>query len=275
MQSSPFSARNARVLAPVVLGFVVLVLWQLASWAGLVAEQFLPSPLHLAARFWRELTVGPLLPYAGTTLLEAVVGSLIAVLVAVPLGYLVARVPLVDAAASPYIAASQAIPAIAVAPLLVLWIGYGLAPIAILCAITAFFPMLITTVLGVRQLPDDVLEAARLDGANTWQTLWWVETPLALPSVLAGIRAGVTLSITGAVVGEFTMGGQGLGMLLTLHRDANDTEGLFATLLMLIALAVTLFTALRLVELWLAVRHPRTPLLVPEPDPDPAHGAAS
>lgn len=209
--------------------------------------------------FWEYLTSGLLLSHAGLTLAEALLGSLIAVLVAVPLGYLVARQPIVNMAASPYIAASQAIPAIAIAPLLVLWIGYGLAPVAILCAITAFFPMLITTVLGVRQLPHDVLEAARLDGANAWQSLWWVEAPLALPSVLAGIRAGVTLSITGAVVGEFTMGGQGLGMLLTLFRDANDTTGMFATLVMLVLLAVALFTALRILELWISARQPKAP----------------
>lgn len=249
---------QTRILAPIALGVVALAAWQLASALGLLPARFLPAPLDLLQRLGHELGHGPMLRYAGTTLQEALAGSLLAVLVAVPLGYLIARVRLVDYAASPYVAASQAVPAIAVAPLLVLWIGYGLTPIAILCAITAFFPMLVTTVLGVRNLPSEVLEAARLDGASLWQSLVYVEGPLALPSVLAGIRAGVTLSITGAVVGEFTMGGEGLGTLLTLHQAAGDITGVFSTLLLLVLLAIALSTALRLAEQWVSWRQTST-----------------
>lgn len=251
-------AGRTRTLAPVGLGLVVLVLWQLASSTGLLPSQFLPAPGVLAARIVRDVTEGGVLGFAWVTLTEAIAGSLLAICIAVPLGYLVARIALVDYAFAPYVAASQAIPAIALAPLLVLWVGYGLFPIAVLCAITAFFPMLITTALGVRHLPQDVLEAARLDGANAWQSLWYVEAPLALPSVLAGVRGGVTLSITGAVVGEFTMGGQGLGMLLTLHQGANDVVGMFSTLAMLVALAVTLYTLLRVLEYVIVWRQNRS-----------------
>jgi NitT/TauT family transport system permease protein len=243
-----------RLAAPAGLAVALLFAWEFAVRGGLIAAEFLPAPTDLAGRFITEVTSGPLLEYTRVTLLEALLGTLIAVLVAVPVGYLIARVVWVDLAVTPYVTASQAIPAVALAPLLALWIGYGLTPIAILCAIVAFFPMLVTTVLGVRALPSDVIEAARLDGAHRWQSLLWVEAPLAMPSVLAGLRAGTALSITGAVVGEFTMGGRGLGMLLTLYRDANDTEGLFATLVMLVILAVGLFTILRVLEAVLASR---------------------
>lgn len=243
-----------RFVAPAALAVVLLTVWELAVRSGVISEEFLPTPSALAVRFFTEIVDGPLLQYTGVTLVEALLGTLIAVLVAVPLGYLIARVVWVDLALTPYVTASQAIPAVAVAPLLALWIGYGLTPIAMLCAVVAFFPMLVTTILGVRALPSDVIEAARLDGANWWQTLLWVEAPLAMPSVLAGLRAGTALSITGAVVGEFTMGGRGLGMLLTLFRDANDTEGLFATLIMLVILAVGLFTILRVLDAVLTAR---------------------
>lgn len=240
--------RWLRFAAPAALAVIALSVWELVTRSGIVRESFLPSPSRLAGRFVAELGSGPLLAHTGVTLNEALLGTCFAIVIAVPLGYLIARVSWVDLAVTPYVTASQAIPAVAVAPLLALWVGYGLTPIAILCAIVAFFPMLITTVLGVRALPRDVLEAARLDGANRWQSLIWVEAPIALPSVLAGIRAGIALSVTGAVVGEFTMGGRGLGMLLTLYRDANDTAGLFTTLLMLALLAVGLFTVLRVLE---------------------------
>ncbi|MGO1545565.1 MAG: ABC transporter permease [Gulosibacter sp.] len=258
-QRSPqASLRWPRIVAPVALAAVVLVVWELAIRTGAVSEAFLPAPSDLFARFWLELTQGPLLTHTEETLIAALMGTVLATLVAVPLGYFIAKVSWVDLAFTPYVTASQAIPAVAVAPLLALWIGYGLTPIAILCAVVAFFPMLITTVIGVRALPQDVLEAAKLDGANAWQSLAWVEAPLAMPSILAGIRAGVALSVTGAVVGEFTMGGQGLGMLLTLYRDANDTEGMFATLFMLAFLAVGMFTILQVLQSLANKRQRRT-----------------
>ncbi len=255
-----------RVTAPVILAVILLGGWELVVRSGSISESFLPAPSHLVLRFRDELAHGDLLNYAGTTLVEALYGTLIAVLIAVPLGYLIARIHWVDLAVTPYVTASQAIPAVAVAPLLALWLGYGMFPIALLCAVVAFFPMLITTALGVRHLPKDVLEAARLDGAGWWQSLVWVEAPLAMPSVLAGVRAGIALSVTGAVVGEFTMGGEGLGLLLTVFRDANDTEGMFATLIMLAGMAVLLFTVIRVAE---AAAGMRTRLRARERHQDP------
>ena len=266
-------SRAAAVVAPALLAAVLLAAWEGAVASGAVDEAFLPRPSAIAARLVEEAGRGVLAGYAATTLIEAIVGTLLAVVVALPLGYFIARVRWVDLAASPYATASQAIPAVAIAPLLVLWVGYGLAPIAILCAIIAFFPMLVTTVLGFRQLPADVIDAARLDGANAAQLLVHIEAPLAAPSMLAGVRAGAALSVTGAIVGEFTMGGRGLGMLLTLYRDANDTVGLFATLVVLAFMAVGLFALLRLVE-WFAFRD-RTVRDAdrPVPEPDPTIGA--
>ena len=242
------TATARRIAAPLALAAALLIAWELYVRLGGISETFLPAPSTLAQRLWLECTRGPMLRHTGVTLTEALYGTGIAVIIALPLGYLIGRVRWIRHTLTPYIAASQAIPAVALAPLLALWIGYGLTPIAILCAIVAFFPMLVTTVLGIRAIPTDVLEAARLDGANWAQTLRWVEGPLMLPSVLAGVRAGIALSVTGAVVGEFTMGGKGLGMLLTLFRDANDTAGLFATLITLVALALGLFTAIYLLE---------------------------
>lgn len=243
-RASARAGSSSRWVAPIVLALAVLGLWQLLSFS--TSRTFLPGPVDVINRLAEELGHGRIVRYAGTTFVEALLGTLVSVLIALPLGYLVARVRFVDLAASPFLAASQAVPAIAIAPLLALWIGYGLPPIIVLCAVTAFFPMLVTTTIGIRALDRDILEAAMLDGAGWWARLRHIELPLAFPSIVAGIRAGAALSVTGAVVGEFTMGGKGLGMLLTLHRDANDTEGLFATLLLLIALAVLLFGALGL-----------------------------
>ncbi len=234
--------------APTILGLGVLVVWQLVAGTGAVSEYFLPAPTAIAQEFVRELVHGSLLVYTAHTLIESVVGSAIGIVAALPLGYLVARRRLFAQAAEPYFAASQAIPAVALAPLLVLWLGYGLFPIALLCALLVFFPILVTTVLGLQTLDRDILDAARTDGTSAWTMLVYIEFPLALPSVLAGVRNGMTLSITGAVVGEFVMGGDGLGLLLNAQRDNVDTVGLFATLVMLAILAIALYLGVRAAE---------------------------
>src|SRR5699024_3695680 len=111
-----------------------------------------------------------------------------------------------------------------------------------------FFPITINTVLGFTRLDTDVIDAARVDGAGTLTLLAWIEFPLALPAILAGIRNGFVLSVAGAVVGEFCMGGQGLGELLAVYRDCGDTTGMLAILGTLVRAAVARFGAVRLLK---------------------------
>lgn len=236
------------VLPPLVFGLLLLVVWDLVTRTGAVAEFYLPAPLDLARQFLDDVFHGDLVDYTKETVWEAMAGSGIGIGVALPLGYLIARSEIAAAALQPYVAASQAMPAVALAPLLALWIGYGLLPIAVLCALLVFFPILVNTVLGLRSLDPDVMGAARVDGVGWWGMLWYIELPLALPSILAGVRNGLTLSITGAVVGEFVMGGDGLGQLLSVQRQEADTIGLFSTLVMLCLLAAVLYGVVRLVE---------------------------
>lgn len=237
-----------RIAAPGVLGLLALLVWQLVVSAGSVPRSLLPAPRDVFPRFGAELAAGQLLGYTAVTVGEAALGCLLAAAVALPIGYLIAHNGIVESAVSPYLAASQAIPAIAIAPLLVIWVGYGLLPITLLCALLVFFPVVLATVLGLRTLDRDVLEAAQLDGAGGWSMLRFVEWPLALPAILTGLRNGFTLSITGAVVGEFVMGGAGLGMVLSVQSASVDTTGLFATLVMLCLLAVSIYTVLIVVE---------------------------
>ncbi|MBD3010945.1 ABC transporter permease [Streptomyces sp. 5-10] len=236
------------VLPPLVFGLSLLVVWDIVTRTGAVAEFYLPAPLDLARQFLDDVFHGDLVDYTEETVWEALAGSGIGIGVALPLGYLIARSEIAAAALQPYVAASQAMPAVALAPLLALWIGYGLLPIAVLCSLLVFFPILVNTVLGLRSLDPDVMGAARVDGVGRWGMLWYIEFPLALPSVLAGVRNGLTLSITGAVVGEFVMGGDGLGQLLSVQRQEADTIGLFSTLVMLGLLAAVSYGVVRLVE---------------------------
>lgn len=236
------------LLPPLLLGLVTLTIWQFAVQSGAVSPFLLPFPADVVRAFWFSLTDGLLPSYALTTLIESLAGCALGALIALPLGYLIVRSRLIASAVQPYVAASQALPAVAIAPLIALWLGYGLSPVIALCALIVFFPLVITTVLGLRMLDHDILDAARVDGAGRWALLRHMEFPLALPSILAGLRASLTLSITGAVVGEFVVGGNGLGQLLLIDRSAADSAGVFATLLMLALLAAALYGLVRLVE---------------------------
>lgn len=234
---------------PLLVGLFALFLWEATSRIGLVDPYFLPAPTDIAHRLMESLPNTA--HYLGVTVLEALSGSAIGAIVAIPLGYAVAKSQTMARIVEPYAAASQAIPSIALAPLLALWLGYGYVPIVVLCSVMVFFPILLSTTYGLTHIDHDVVDAARLDGAGTWDLLRHIEFPLALPAILTGLRNGVTLSMTGAVVGELVLGGRGLGELLAAQQRANDTVGLFATIAMLVAIAILLHTSVHRVERYL------------------------
>ena len=217
--------------------------------AQVISAFLLPAPADVWRSFWLGLLDAQQLPAeALVTLEESLGGFALGALVALPVGYGVARSRLLGRMLQPYIAASQAVPAVALAPLLVLWLPYGLPPVVALCALIIFFPAVVNTVLGVRGLDRDIVDAARVSGAGRWALVRYIELPLALPSILAGLRTSLTLSITGAVVGEFASGGVGLGGALLTAQADHDAPLVFATLLMLGLLAAAYYGGARLVE---------------------------
>ncbi|VEI14902.1 ABC transporter permease [Actinomyces viscosus] len=230
------------------LGAALLIVWQLATGAGAVPEIFLPSPLAVVERLWLSLTQAGLGWRAWITLREALLGCLLAAVLGLPLAWGLYRWRLFSRAVLPYVAASQAVPGIAIAPLLVLWIGYGTLPIVVLCAFMVFFPITITVLLGLRSLDSDVMDAARLDGAHGLSLLIHMELPMSLPAIYTGLRTGFTLSVTGAVVGELIMGGEGLGTVLSTQQSRGDTTGVFATITLLCVLATSIHWALHELE---------------------------
>lgn len=227
---------------------VVLLVWLAATRLADVPAAVLPDPVAVIARAVDWAADGVIARYLWPTVGAALAGAAIAVAAAVPLGIVMAHSRLLGAAVGPFVAFSQTVPLVAIAPLLVIWVGYGTLPIAILCAIIAFFPMVTTTLIGLRGLDMRMVENAWLDGASGWARLWHIELPVAAPAILAGIRAGFVLSMTGAIVGEFVMGGAGLGTLLTISREAADTVGVFAVLLWIAVVALALHGLIHLLE---------------------------
>lgn len=232
--------------APLALGLGLLVAWAVLS--ILTGTATVPAPVAVLSRLGAEVADGDILLAAAATLGVSLAGCAIGLGVALPLGYLIAHSERAAAALGPYLAGSQAIPAVAFAPLLALWFGYGALPRALLCALLVFFPILLNTALGLTTLDRDIVDAARVDGAGRGRLLLAIEGPMALPAVLTGIRNGFVLSVTGAVVGEFVIGGAGLGQLLSIYRDRADTAGMFATLVVLAVIAVGFTAAVRGLE---------------------------
>ena len=222
------------------LGLAVLALWWIVTRAGLILPVFLPDPLDVARRLWLGVSGGGLLGYTRITLIEAALGCLAATALSLPLAWALFHWRSFSRAVLPYVAASQAVPAIAIAPLLVVWIGYGTVPTVVLCVLMVFFPITVTVLLGLRGLDTDIIDAARLDGAHGTSMIVHMELPMALPAIISGLRTGFTLSVTGAVIGEMTMGGRGLGMVLASQRQSVDTTGLFSTIVVLCVMATSI-----------------------------------
>jgi NitT/TauT family transport system permease protein len=220
---------------------VVLAAWQVATMTDLVPSFLLPSPSAVASRFARGWGDASLARHTLVTLSEVLAGLLLGVLAATVLGYSIAKSASLERLLSPYIVASQAIPIVAIAPLLVIWFGPGRISKVLIASLIVFFPVLVNTVVGVRSVPQDLRELMRSLRASRWQTFSRLEIPAALPVLLGGLKIGATLSVIGAVVGEFVGADEGLGFLVSIGRGLYDTALVFVAVFLLIAMALALY----------------------------------
>ena len=232
-----------RPWVPVVLAFVLfVVVWKAIVVIGGLPPFILPPPEGVAERFVSAWLDGTVWPHFVTTMVEIVLGLAVGVGLALIAGYGLARSVLFERLASPYLVAAQAIPILALAPLLVLWFGNGLASKVVICALIVFFPVAIATMVGIRSVDDRLIELGRSLRATDRQILTTIEIPGALPSIFGGLRVGVTLAVVGAVVGEWAGASRGLAVLLNLARGSLfDIPLMFATLLTIALVGVALY----------------------------------
>jgi len=241
------SSRSLEWAALVSLAAALLVWWLVSRFTGLPAF-ILPSPLQVAVRFWKALVDGSLLVDTLTTLGEVLLGLLAGTAGAVVLGYAIARSRLFERLVSPYLVASQAIPIVAIAPLMVIWFGPGILSKVLICSLIVFFPVLVNTVVGLRAVPPPLYDLMGSLRATRGQVLRMLEVPAALPVLLGGLRIGATLSVIGAVVGELVGSDHGLGFLVNVGRGQYDTALVFVAVFTLIALALTLYGLVSFLE---------------------------
>jgi NitT/TauT family transport system permease protein len=233
----------------VVLSFAVaLLLWWLIARVANLPAFILPSPAEVAVRFWKALTDGSLLNNTLATLTEVLLGLLAGTIVAVVLAYAIAKSRWFERLVSPFLVASQAIPIVAIAPLLVIWLGPGMLSKVLICGLIVFFPVLVNTVVGLRAVPRPLHDLMGSLRASRVQTLRFLELPAALPILLGGLRIGATLSVIGAIVGELVGSNQGLGFLINVARGQYDTALVFVAVFTLILLALGLYGLVALAE---------------------------
>lgn len=240
-QAQPSNERFVRFLLAVLSVGVVLLAWLLFSKYSDIPSFIFPTLGQVWERFLKVLRDGSLAFHTAITLAEVLLGLGLGVSLAIVVGYLLAKSATIERILSPYIVASQSIPIVAIAPLLIIWIGPGMLSKVLIGALIVFFPVLINTIVGVRSVPDELYELMGSLQANRWQVLTMLEVPAALPVFLGGLRIGAALAVIGAVVGEFVGADQGLGFLINVGRGLYDTALVFVAVFTLILMALILY----------------------------------
>ncbi|MGH7910457.1 MAG: ABC transporter permease [Candidatus Dormibacteraceae bacterium] len=249
-------ARVGRGLLPFAFVAACVIAWQLLVMGLHVKTYVLPAPSAILIRIAHSWPI--LLPNVGATFEETVVGFVLGGLLGFGLALLIAYNPLIEGMLYPLIVASQAVPKIAIAPLFILWFGFGITPKIVITILLVFFPVVVTSAEGLMSVERSLVDLLRSVSANPLQVFWKVRLPHALPQVLAGLKIGITLAVVGAVVGEWVGADQGLGYLILYGNSQLDTTLSFASIVILIAMGVVLFVVMdvigRLVTPWNRVR---------------------
>jgi NitT/TauT family transport system permease protein len=227
---------------------VFLALWQGVVWLSGYPSFILPPPGAVLGRLGDLVVNGSLWFHARVTLQEVLAGLGLGALVAMLLGYGLAHSAVAERLLAPFIVASQSVPTVAIAPLLVIWFGTGILSKILVCALIVFFPILVNTIVGLRSVGRDLRDLMRTLEASRWQTVWLLEVPAALPVFLGGLKVGATLAVIGAVVGEFVAADRGLGYLLKQGQQVYDTAQVFVGIGALVVLAQALYGAVALLE---------------------------
>ncbi len=236
----------AGVLLPALVIALLIAGWEIGVRIDGTPRWFLPKPSDIA----RELVASRALlwRHTWTTLQEMLVGLGLAFVLGIGLAIAIVGSRLVERAVYPLVIASQAIPIIALAPILLVWFGYGLTPKVIVVVLTCFFPIVVATVGGLRAVDSDAVALLRSMGASRWQLMRVVRIPSALPALLAGTRIAATWSVIGAIVGEWVGASAGLGYLMTRSASQFQTPRLYAAVVIAAALGIGLFVLVSLVE---------------------------
>ncbi len=232
--------------ASAALALAALALWQAAAAGFAVPKWLLPAPSDVVVALFANWDL--IARHALTTLEEVLVGFVASFVAGVALAVAIARSRVVERALYPFVVASQTVPVVAIAPLLLIWFGYGLWPKAIVVVLISFFPIVVNTVDGLRSVDPDLVDLLRTMGASSRQIFAKVQAPAALPYVLSGTKVAISVSVIGAVMGEWVGAQAGLGYLMIRSASQFQTARVFASILVLSVMGIALFGLVALVE---------------------------
>lgn len=231
----------------VVVSFVVLfVIWEVAVRSIGVPVYLLPPPSIIWLEFlgrWERV-----LDHTVVTSQEIVVGYVTAVAISVPLAVMTAYSRVVENTIYPLIVFLQIVPKIAIAPLFIIWFGFGFTPKVLLVFLLSFFPIVVASIAGFKSIDDETMELARSTGASEWMTFRKIRLPHAMPSIFTGLKVAAALSSTAAVVAEFVASDKGLGYLLLEFNGDLETPMVFATIIVLSIVGLLVYYIVELIE---------------------------
>lgn len=240
-------------LRPVWLLAMLLLLWDIAIRLFKIPPYLIPPPLAVVIQLGAEWPM--LLRETLPTLYATLGGFALSALVGVPIAMWIAYSRTVESFVYPLLVFSQSIPKVAIAPLFVVWFGFGMMPKIIVAFLLGFFPVVVSTVQGFKSIEPDVIDLARSMGAGAFKTFMKFRLPQAMPAIFSGLKVSITLAVVGAVVGEFVGSNSGIGYVLQKATGTFDLPLMFAALLVLSMVGVILFLLIELVERWLMPWH--------------------
>lgn len=244
-------------LAPVVFIFILLLLWEIVIYLGKVDKFIMPAPSDIIKVLIKDFS--SIYPHMLVTLYEGIVGFIIAIIGAMILAIIMDSVNFIKKTLYPVLVISQTVPIIALAPLFIIWFGFGSLPKIIVVVIVCFFPIAISIVDGLQGVDKDLINHFKLMGASKFQIFIHLKLPYGMINFFSGMRIAVTYSIMGAVIGEWLGGDKGLGVYMTRARSSYALDKMFASILIIVVISMLLFLLVGIIEKiftpWLKIKN--------------------
>jgi NitT/TauT family transport system permease protein len=248
VESDPKAHRRRVLVARLSVVATFLAVWQASVAIGLVDAFWISSPILVFNELWRQLANGDLMNDVAITICEALIAFVISSVLGILAGLLLARSPFWDEVLAPLLLALNSLPRVALAPLIILWFGIGIAAKVITAFTLVFFILVVNTVSGAKNVDNDILTIAMLMGASERDILWKVTLPSALPWIFAGLNLGLTYSLLGVIVAEILASNHGLGYVIASSAATFNTAGVFSGLITLAVVAWLFSAVMRNVE---------------------------
>lgn len=233
-------------LAPIIFILILLSLWEVVVRAGGIEKYIMPAPSDVINVLISDSKA--MIPHIKATLYEGFVGFLAAIVIAIILAIIMDMVPLVKKALYPVLVISQTIPTIALAPLFIIWFGFGYLPKIIVVIIVCFFPIVISIVDGLEGVDEDLINHFKLMGASKLNIFIHLKLPYGMINFFSGMRIAATYSIMGAVIGEWLGGDKGLGVYMTRARSAYALDKMFASIVIIVIISMAIFALVSIME---------------------------